>query len=872
LHWPSAKAWSFALGGQCIVHYSLNTLRALPLFKAAVNVETLREACEGVAAVVAAAGPSLNRNLEEWAAVSRGVDRAVLISIDASLRTCLGAGVEPHFAISPPRANPRHLLGLPANSRTRLVADPGADPRVMSAFAGRTLVFRERGNDAPWAWLDASSEQAGCLDARGGALGLAIELASLFGCDPIVLIGADLAYTKGQPCCRGIVYEEEWASAVRDGATYEEIWASWIGPHACNVSDAHGVPTRTAAPMLACRDWLAGVSMKARPRRICNATGAGILGDDAVEAIVLTEVFDAGPVVDIEARLSPRVAPPWQAEGVVSLETVLLKAPAQVEQYLEEFMAGAPGDRVQALLSESIHEAAPPRADMPNTPSAGRAGGRAQVVRVPDGAHLTDDLHGALLATVNEEAWRHWSSNEIACFVTSAAQPYIQSRSPLGRDIFPGLARMFEATLSADRHPALAVPLYDTLQFLRWTFTRDPEELVDFQPHVVVPMVRHVHEWAARTGLVARRKPGKPPYRVAYLSLNSSLAPNNAVPRVIFSLLTGHAELASSRFHFFYYACAGLHQEFREELQAIGVTTRATLGYANPAAAVAQLRVALAEDRIDMLLTDAPGGLATMLFETRSAPVQAMCDLGFSAWGGSQLDYQFLCFTTEPEAFNLNRDRCERVDFRFHERFMSEPFAAADLEAQRQRFRPWRHVFGFVGRLVKLSPEYLQAVRRILARVPDAVFYMGGVGDATIVREAIASFGDQASQVVFDHASVDNRVMSQVIDTFLDTFPFIGGLSCMEAQAAGRPVVFLSDPRPGVSRFQAVMRDRVLRAGSLDDYVTIASRLATDADEWTARAREATRGATRGSDCVTTAAQLEETFDRLIQKAGANAQ
>ena len=55
------------------------------------------------------------------------------------------------------------------------------------------------------------------MRAWGSVLTTAYDLAVKLGCDPIVFIGADLAYTDAQPYCRGTVYEENWATAVAGG-------------------------------------------------------------------------------------------------------------------------------------------------------------------------------------------------------------------------------------------------------------------------------------------------------------------------------------------------------------------------------------------------------------------------------------------------------------------------------------------------------------------------------------------------------------------------------------------------------------------------------------------------------------------------------
>lgn len=256
--------------------YLLNTLRNVPALTTESDVSALFDAYHGMPVVVAAAGPSLNRNLEElrpWR------DRVVLVAADTALRPTLAAGLAPDFvvAVDPGAANARHLTGLPPCEGTCLVAEPSVQRSSLHAFRGRTYFFRVAPHH-PWPWLGTVGIEVATLRAWGSVLVTALDFAVRLGGDPVVLIGADLAYTNGQPYCRGTVYEDDWAARVATGERLEEIWAQAIAMHTPLVESFGAEQVQTAPHLAQFRDGVLAAIRQASTT-VINATGAGILRD-----------------------------------------------------------------------------------------------------------------------------------------------------------------------------------------------------------------------------------------------------------------------------------------------------------------------------------------------------------------------------------------------------------------------------------------------------------------------------------------------------------------------------------------------------------------------------------------------------------------
>jgi hypothetical protein len=269
--------------------YLVNSLRNAPAMLAGRDIRSLTGACKGIPAVVAAAGPSLDLALDDLRAVA---GRALLIAVDTALRPLLAHGLHPALAVGmdPGERNARHFQSLPACPATWLVAESALDPGAARVFGDRTFWFRVA-NHQPWPWYRELGLDVGQIDVWGSVLTAAFQTAVLAGCDPIVIVGADLAYTKGRPYARGTTYEHDWAYSAAIGADLERAWRMQAGMfEQIRVPDLHGRETMTTAPLQAFRDWM--VTQAARSgRRVVNATGEGILFGSGIEQSSLRAVL-----------------------------------------------------------------------------------------------------------------------------------------------------------------------------------------------------------------------------------------------------------------------------------------------------------------------------------------------------------------------------------------------------------------------------------------------------------------------------------------------------------------------------------------------------------------------------------------------------
>jgi len=287
--------------------YLLNTLANLPALLAEGDAASLRGICRGIPAIVVAAGPSLDENIRQL----RGLDdRVLIVAVDTALRPLRAAGIRPHLvvAVDPSELNAKHLLGLGDTGGSWLIGEGSIDARVFSEFSGRAFSFKVSDHH-PWPWLRAHGFDRGGLRAWGSVLTTAFDLACHAGCDPVVFAGADLAYTGGVHYCRGTIHEDA-ANHAAPIAARADAFAAWQRDHqrtTCTEKDIHGAAVVSTPDFVQFRDWLVSRSAEVQPRRVLNATGAGILRGGAITQIDLaTMSFPAlaDGAHDIHAQIS----------------------------------------------------------------------------------------------------------------------------------------------------------------------------------------------------------------------------------------------------------------------------------------------------------------------------------------------------------------------------------------------------------------------------------------------------------------------------------------------------------------------------------------------------------------------------------------
>lgn len=170
-----------------------DAIRNFPAYARGPGVARLFDRFAGVPAVIVAAGPSLDRNIEHLAA-SR--DRVMVIAVGTALKKLDRIGIVPDFAVALESNDIRFQFeGVGFLPQTFGVLNLNSFPALWE------LPFRAKfgytGRPASFKWLTEAIGRNDEIAVGGSVATTAFSLAAHMGCDPVILVGQDLAFSPG---------------------------------------------------------------------------------------------------------------------------------------------------------------------------------------------------------------------------------------------------------------------------------------------------------------------------------------------------------------------------------------------------------------------------------------------------------------------------------------------------------------------------------------------------------------------------------------------------------------------------------------------------------------------------------------------------
>jgi len=380
-----------------------------------------------------------------------------------------------------------------------------------------------------------------------------------------------------------------------------------------------------------------------------------------------------------------------------------------------------------------------------------------------------------------------------------------------------------------------ACAFYDLLYMMKWRSISEPIDLTPFNADVVEPFVAFVRRLPWRDEPENRVVPsGRSPAQLAYLIGWDNLSSSNACARVTWTTILGHLAQRPDTGSVVVYCAIPPKADVIEAARKASVELKVMWRNGSHEAAARVILRQAAADGIDCLMFDTPDALTTLLVVKRMAPAQLYLEMGFDAWRVPNIEFCFQCFSVRWETMVDTPDRCLRLPLVDHLDFLAperDPAAIAALRNEINHVLPDgaapEVVYGFFGRMTKVTQPWLDLVERILTATPRAVCFIGGGGGQNPIVDEFLRRSPVAARIVYHNRYVDGHIVGRAIDVFLDTFPFPGSLACLECQAKGVPVVWLPGGyRDVMAERLELYRDATLRAGDEDEFVRLAVMLA----------------------------------------------
>ena len=172
------------------------------------SISELRGKFKGVPAIIVSGGPSLDKNVE---LLKQAEGKAVILSTDAAYRACRRIGVKADAIASIERDEPtyKHFYENQEMDPDMVLIGPSLMwPDIIGTYPGKKVLMKKTqgGADGWWGNFFPAIEW---LNMGFSCANVAHAVASEMGCEPIILIGQDFAYTDNKKHSEDAKYHKE---------------------------------------------------------------------------------------------------------------------------------------------------------------------------------------------------------------------------------------------------------------------------------------------------------------------------------------------------------------------------------------------------------------------------------------------------------------------------------------------------------------------------------------------------------------------------------------------------------------------------------------------------------------------------------------
>jgi hypothetical protein len=294
-----------------------NIFRNIHTIKDSMPVTGLFGAFSGCPGIIISAGPSLRKNVD---LLKNLRNRALLVCVDTAYKVCSRRGIKPHIVMTldAQRHSVRHFLGV-SPEETFLLADVVSCPAILRSYGGPRILSTtskyftdacgntRRETTPVMDWIERHTEPVGDIQSGGSVATSAFDLLLNLGCDPVILIGQDLAYTGREIHSSGTYHNDSWLPSCTRLKNLDTINQAVIRKRSIKRIEAYGgrgtVITDFVLDLY--RGWFEDSARRVKLTTI-NATGGGARLRNTRERDMLSLTADLPERSPVPARIMER--------------------------------------------------------------------------------------------------------------------------------------------------------------------------------------------------------------------------------------------------------------------------------------------------------------------------------------------------------------------------------------------------------------------------------------------------------------------------------------------------------------------------------------------------------------------------------------
>lgn len=228
------------------------------------DILAVKDLFKGLPAVVIAAGPSLNKNIED---LKKSKDKFIVIAVDTIAQKLITEGIEPHFICSIERVHQVYdyfYADVQLPEKSIIVGPPVLDHRIFENTNNDILIpFRKGVSETNWLQKLLGLPNETAISMGYSCANIAFSLGCFLGCNPVILVGQDLAYGESD--------KETHAS----GTKYDELNMNTTKVEEVELTMGYyGEPVKTTKIWLQFKHWLES-EINSMSTTVINATEGG---------------------------------------------------------------------------------------------------------------------------------------------------------------------------------------------------------------------------------------------------------------------------------------------------------------------------------------------------------------------------------------------------------------------------------------------------------------------------------------------------------------------------------------------------------------------------------------------------------------------
>lgn len=184
------------------------------------TLEDYTDVLKNKPAIVVSAGPSLAKNIEY---LKEAKNHAVIFCVGAAYKTLYDNGITPDFVVILEKKDTSIHYEYPNNEDVNLIVEPFAHYKIFLRKFKRHIISTSYETASNHWYRDIQNQKIPDFQAKGTVSFQALSSAKLMGCNPIILLGQDLAFVDGKCYAKGSPYED--LECIKDEKTGEyKIW------------------------------------------------------------------------------------------------------------------------------------------------------------------------------------------------------------------------------------------------------------------------------------------------------------------------------------------------------------------------------------------------------------------------------------------------------------------------------------------------------------------------------------------------------------------------------------------------------------------------------------------------------------------------